>query len=57
MLGSSVLVAPALVKGMRDREVLFPAGTWTGDDGSVVEGPATQDVKVPLGRLPYYRKA
>lgn len=57
MLGGSLLVAPAVVKGMRERLVSFPAGTWIGDDGSRVEGPATEQVEVPLGRLPWYRKS
>ncbi|WP_168120307.1 glycoside hydrolase family 31 protein [Paenibacillus sp. HB172176] len=57
MLGSSILVAPAVRKGMRAREVAFPAGSWEGDDGSVIEGPATVIIDVPLSRLPYYRKA
>ncbi|MGI2295066.1 glycoside hydrolase family 31 protein [Paenibacillus sp. GXUN7292] len=56
MLGSDWLVAPALKKGMRVREVVFPAGIWDGDDGSVVHGPTKQAVPVPLGRLPHYRK-
>lgn len=56
MLGSSVLVAPVVTKGARSRRVAFPAGTWLGDDGSVVEGPANLSIDVPLGRLPWYRK-
>ena len=55
MLGSSILVAPAVLKGMRSREVVFPEGTWRGDDGSMVEGPTTIQIDVPLSRLPYYR--
>jgi hypothetical protein len=30
--------------------------TWRGDDGSLVEGPCTQTIAVPLARLPWYRK-
>ncbi|MDF2939024.1 MAG: glycoside hydrolase [Paenibacillaceae bacterium] len=56
MLGDEVLVAPVVTKGMRSRTVQFPAGIWTGDDGSVVEGPAVQPIEVPLGRLPWYRR-
>ncbi|MFD0960612.1 glycoside hydrolase family 31 protein [Paenibacillus chungangensis] len=56
MLGDSLLVAPVIVKGARAREVLFPAGDWLGDDGSIVHGPAKHRIDVPLGRLPWYRK-
>ncbi|NOU79460.1 glycoside hydrolase [Paenibacillus sp. LMG 31459] len=56
MLGSSILVAPVTRKGMRARSIVFPEGSWIGDDGSVVEGPVIYEVEVPLSRLPYYRK-
>jgi len=38
-----------------DERLVFPKGTWKGDDGSKVTGPCTQDIKVPLARLPHYR--
>lgn len=56
MLGDEVLVAPVLTKETYEREIRFPAGKWKGDDGSIVEGPCTQTVDVPLTRLPYYKK-
>jgi alpha-glucosidase (family GH31 glycosyl hydrolase) len=56
MLGSSLLVAPVVKKGARTREVKFPSGTWVGDDGSIVEGPITRQIEVPLSRLPWYRR-
>lgn len=55
MLGDTVLVAPVLKKAGRSRNVIFPPGRWVGDDGSVVVGPATLAIDVPLARLPYYR--
>jgi len=55
LLGEGILVAPVLVKGARSRTVLFPPGTWQGDDGSMVEGPCTLTVDAPLARLPWYR--
>jgi alpha-glucosidase (family GH31 glycosyl hydrolase) len=55
MLGDEILVAPIVTKGGRARTVVFPPGRWRGDDGSAVEGPAQIEVKVPLGRLAYYR--
>jgi alpha-glucosidase (family GH31 glycosyl hydrolase) len=56
LLGSNILVAPAVEKGQRSREVVFPAGKWQGEDGSVVTGPARLTIEVPLDRLPWYRK-
>lgn len=56
LLGDEILVAPVLEKNARSRKVVLPIGTWKGDDGSSVIGPATVDVSAPLGRLPWYRK-
>jgi alpha-glucosidase (family GH31 glycosyl hydrolase) len=56
LLGGNILVAPVVVKGQRSRNVVFPAGKWQGDDGSVVAGPATITIEAPLERLPWYRK-
>jgi alpha-glucosidase len=56
LLGSKILVAPVVVKGERNREVVFPEGKWQGDDGSIVTGPAKIKIEVPLERLPWYRK-
>jgi hypothetical protein len=55
LLGESILVAPVLEKGARSREVVFPEGTWQGDDGSRVTGPCTKEITAPLDRLPWYR--
>jgi hypothetical protein len=55
MLGDSVLVAPIVTQAGRSRRVVFPPGRWLGDDGSVVAGPTTREIQVPLERLPYYR--
>jgi alpha-glucosidase len=56
LLGNKILVAPVVVKGQRSREVIFPDGKWQGDDGSIVNGPVTLKIEVPLERLPWYRK-
>jgi len=55
VLWKSLLVAPVVEQGARSRKVVFPEGTWLGDDGSEVLGPATVTIEVPLERLPYYR--
>ena len=56
MLGDNILVAPVVVKGARSREVIFPAGKWQGEDGTIVSGPRKLLIDVPLKRLPWYRK-
>ena len=56
MIGKDLLVAPVMDKDARKRTIRFPAGTWQGDDGSVVEGPRTVEVDAPLDRLSYYRR-
>lgn len=56
MLGSTILVAPVIYKGQREREVVFPEGKWNGDDGSTVTGPVKMTIKVPVERLPWYTK-
>ena len=55
LLDGRILVAPVLEKGKRKRTVVFPAGTWLGDDGSTIIGPCTREINVPLRRLPWYR--
>ena len=55
ILGDNLLVAPVLEKDARTRKVVFPVGTWVGDDGSEVVGPATVEIAAPLERLPYFR--
>ena len=55
LLGDNILVAPVLEKGARTRSVVFPAGTWQGDEGSSVIGPCVRTINVPLARLPWYR--
>ncbi len=56
LLGDSILVAPVLEKAAVRRKIVFPEGSWKGDDGSLVEGPATVDVPAHLERLPWYRR-
>jgi alpha-glucosidase (family GH31 glycosyl hydrolase) len=56
LLGADILVAPVLTKNARARTIVFPGGTWKGDDGSTVTGPKTVEVPAPLERLPWYRR-
>jgi alpha-glucosidase (family GH31 glycosyl hydrolase) len=61
MMGKNILVAPVQENGKYSRKVVFPKGTWKGtwkgDDGSTVTGPVEKEIKVPLERLPWYRRA
>ncbi|MBB3113055.1 alpha-glucosidase (family GH31 glycosyl hydrolase) [Paenibacillus phyllosphaerae] len=54
MLGDNILVAPVIQKGATARNIVFPEGTWIGDDGSEVVGPCEAEVEAPLSRLPWY---
>lgn len=54
MMGDSLLVAPVVEKGQRERKVVIPPGRWMADDGSAVEGPSEMTVKAPLSRLPHF---
>jgi alpha-glucosidase (family GH31 glycosyl hydrolase) len=56
ILGGKILVAPVVNKGQHSRKVIFPEGSWKGDDGSLVNGPSVVTIEVPLERLPWYRK-
>ncbi len=56
LLGPDILVAPVVEKGARKRRLVVPPGRWRGDDGSIVEGPASVEIDAPLDRLPWYRR-
>jgi alpha-glucosidase (family GH31 glycosyl hydrolase) len=56
LLGPNILVAPVVEKGARKRRLVVPPGRWKGDDGSVVDGPASVEIDAPLARLPWYRR-
>lgn len=56
MLGENLLVAPVLTKGAREREVIFPAGSWQAPDGRVYEGNTCCVLPAPLDQLLWFRK-
>jgi alpha-glucosidase (family GH31 glycosyl hydrolase) len=56
LLGPDILVAPVVTRNARSRTIVFPRGTWKGDDGSTIVGPRTVETAVPLDRLPWYRR-
>lgn len=55
MLGSNIMVAPMLEPGNR-RKVVFPEGSWKGDDNKIYKGCSSCIIEVPIDRLPYFRK-
>jgi len=58
MLGPSLLVAPVVERGAREREVYLPPGRWMAwhDDAQYV-GPRRLRVAAPLERLPLFVRA
>ncbi len=58
MLGPSLLVAPVLDRGAREREVVLPPGRWFAwhDDAQYV-GPRRVRIAAPLERLPLFIRA
>ncbi|HSA23794.1 MAG TPA: glycoside hydrolase family 31 protein, partial [Myxococcota bacterium] len=56
--GDHLLVAPVLDRGVREREVIFPAGGWIDWwDGSAHAGPGRETIAAPLEKLPLYLRA
>ena len=53
MLGEKYMIAPVVEKAYR-RKVIFPKGTWQGDDGRRIDGPVTMEIEVPITRLPVF---
>jgi alpha-glucosidase (family GH31 glycosyl hydrolase) len=56
MVGNEILVAPVVEKGARSRSVVLPNGKWESDEGKIIKGGKTIEIKVPLERLPYFIK-
>jgi alpha-glucosidase len=54
MVGDQLLVAPSLQKGITERQVVLPAGTWIDENGKKFKGGKTYTIPVPLERIPYF---
>ena len=54
MMGTDLLVAPQMVQGAENRDVVIPPGRWRADNGQIVEGPKRIVVSTPLSRLPHF---
>jgi alpha-glucosidase (family GH31 glycosyl hydrolase) len=57
MLGDNLMVAPVTLKGQERRALLIPPGRWTADDDTQLVGPSETEIKVPLSRLPRFRRS
>jgi len=58
LLGDSLLAAPVLYKGARQREVWLPAGAWYDwHSGQQHTGPGCVTVEAPLGTTPMFVRA
>lgn len=56
MLGENILVAPVIVQGARERNVVFPKGKWNDSEGNIYEGRNSYVVSAPLEKLPWFRR-
>lgn len=58
LLGPSLLVAPVLERGARERSVYLPPGSWTcWHDDARYTGPRRIAVAAPIDRLPLFARA
>lgn len=56
MLGTDILVAPVVSKGIRRREVAFPAGIWEDEEGNRFCGRSRRVLDAPLEKLLWFRR-
>ncbi|MGJ8725721.1 MAG: glycoside hydrolase family 31 protein [Roseibacillus sp.] len=57
VLGKSIIVAPVVKNGARQRNVILPEGEWKAENGQTYQGGQTIEIKVPLERLPYFTRS
>jgi alpha-glucosidase len=58
LLGPSLLVAPVVTRGARERELYLPPGGWIAwHDGALFRGPRRLRVPAPLEHLPLFARA
>ncbi len=56
MVGSEILVAPVITKGVKSRKVKFPVGKWQSACGKIYEGNKTIDFDVTMDTLLYFTR-
>ncbi len=58
LLGPSLLVAPVVTRGARERELYLPPGGWISwHDDALYRGPRRLRVPAPLERIPLFARA
>jgi len=57
VLGSGVIVAPVVEKGVKTRKVVLPKGKWIADNGTKYKGGQTIEIDTPMDRIPYFKNA
>lgn len=56
MLGKDILVCPVIEKGVYEKEVTFPLGTWKDAHGNIYEGRGKKVLKCPIDELLWFRR-
>ena len=56
LLGNDILVCPVVTKGTFEKNIVFPCGTWTDENGNEYEGNKTYLIKTPLEKLTWFRR-
>lgn len=57
MLGEDIMAAPVITKGVKEREVVFPEGSWQSQSGDgTVYSEGIHTVPAPLGTLLWFRR-
>lgn len=55
LLGETILVAPILKEGARERDIYLPAGIWEEPNGTSHTGNQwIRGYPAPLGTIPYF---
>ncbi len=56
MLGEDILVCPITTKGTFKKEIVFPSGYWSDEDGRIYKGDSKILLDTPLNKLLWFRK-
>lgn len=56
MVGEDILVAPVITKGTIEREVIFPSGKWSDEEGNIFDGDNVYNLFAPLEKLLWFKR-
>lgn len=56
MIGEDILVCPVSDKGVRQKEIVFPCGTWVDPDGNTYCGNSKIMLETPLEKLLWFER-